>query len=72
MAYNIHGQILDKATLWTFSDGQLPNFLDIGRTLDRNFWKLAPLVRITAQGAPWPLGWFTIRFFTFHRILGLF
>ena len=37
-------QILDKATLWTFLDGQLPNFSDIGRALDRNFWKLAPQV----------------------------
>ena len=44
MTFKIFGQILDKATLWTVLDGQLPNFLDIGRTLDRNFWKLAPLV----------------------------
>ena len=44
MTFKIFGQILDKATLWTVLDGQLPNFLDIGRTLDRNFWKLAALV----------------------------
>ena len=50
MTFKIFGQIMDKATLWTVLDGQLPNVLDIVRTLDRHFWKLAPLV---VQELPW-------------------
>ena len=52
MTFKIFGQILDKATLWTVLDGQLPNFLDIGRTLDIFFWKLAPLLDTHHQSNP--------------------
>ena len=54
MTFKIHEQILDKATLWTVLDGQLPYFLDIGRTLNRNFWKLAPPVNTRPAGGRIP------------------
>ena len=38
MTLKVFKQILDKATLWTVLDGQLPNFWDIGRILDRFFF----------------------------------
>ena len=51
MIFSMFGQFSDKTMFRTVSDGQLPKFLDIGRTSDRYFLKLAPLVQTPAYQA---------------------